>query len=61
MIVFVLLFLITLVGSITGIGIANGSVDKAVISSILMSWLLTLPIAAAISASAYWIYICLLL
>jgi PiT family inorganic phosphate transporter len=48
------------VGSITGIGIVNGSVDKAVISSILMSWLLTLPIAAVISASAYWLYLRLL-
>jgi len=41
------------VGSITGVGIVNGSVDKAVISSILLAWLLTLPIAAAISASTY--------
>jgi len=48
------------VGSITGIGIVNGSTNKAVISGILMSWLLTLPIAAAISASAYWIYLRLL-
>ena len=48
------------VGSITGIGIINGSVDKAVIGSILISWLLTLPIAAVISASAYWLYVHLL-
>ena len=48
------------VGSITGIGIVNGSADKTVISSILMSWLLTLPIAAAISASVYWIHLRLL-
>lgn len=48
------------VGSITGIGIVNGSIDKAVIGSILMSWLLTLPIAAVISASAYWLYVRLL-
>jgi inorganic phosphate transporter, PiT family len=48
------------VGSITGIGIVNGSVDKAVISSIFMSWLLTLPIAAVISASTYWLYMRLL-
>ena len=44
------------VGSITGIGIVNGSADKAVIGSILMSWLLTLPIAAAISALAFMVY-----
>ena len=45
------------VGSITGIGIVNESVDKTVIGSILISWLLTLPIAAAIGASAYWVYL----
>jgi PiT family inorganic phosphate transporter len=45
------------VGAITGIGIVNGSADRTVIGSILMSWLLTLPIAAVISASAYWLYV----
>jgi inorganic phosphate transporter, PiT family len=44
------------VGAITGIGIVNRSADTAVVGSILLSWLLTLPIAAAISASAYWTY-----
>lgn len=44
------------VGAISGIGIVNGSADKSVIGSILMSWLLTLPIAAAISAVAYVVY-----
>ncbi len=44
------------VGSITGIGIVNGSGDRSVISGILMSWLLTLPIAALISASVYLIF-----
>jgi len=44
------------VGSITGIGIVNGSADKAVVGSIVMSWCLTLPIAAAISAVAYTVY-----
>lgn len=48
------------VGSITGIGIVNGSADKAVIGGILMSWLLTLPIAAAISALVYWLHLSLL-
>ena len=48
------------VGAITGIGIVNRSADTAVVSSILLSWLLTLPIAAAISASAYWTYGCLM-
>ena len=48
------------VGAIAGIGIVNGSADKSVIGGILMSWLLTLPIAAAISASAYWVELRLL-
>ncbi|MGI9403360.1 MAG: inorganic phosphate transporter [Hyphomicrobium sp.] len=41
------------VGSITGIGIVNGSANKSVVGSILTSWLLTLPIAAAIAAVTY--------
>jgi PiT family inorganic phosphate transporter len=44
------------VGAITGIGIVNNSVNKNVVGSILMSWLLTLPIAAALSAMAYFAY-----
>ena len=44
------------VGAISGIGIVNGSADKSVIGSILMSWLLTLPVAAAISAAAFVVY-----
>jgi PiT family inorganic phosphate transporter len=44
------------VGSISGIGIVNGSADKGVISSILMSWLLTLPIAAILSASVFLVF-----
>lgn len=41
------------VGAISGIGLVNGSADKGVISTILASWLLTLPIAAAIGALIY--------
>jgi PiT family inorganic phosphate transporter len=41
------------VGSITGIGIVNGTADLGVITGIATTWLLTLPIAAAISAIAY--------
>ena len=44
------------VGAISGVGIVNGSADKSVIGSILMSWLLTLPIASAISALAFVVY-----
>jgi inorganic phosphate transporter, PiT family len=40
------------VGAITGVGIVNGSADRSVISSILMSWLLTLPVAALIAGLA---------
>lgn len=41
------------VGAIGGIGLANGSVDKSVMGGILASWLLTLPVAAAIGALIY--------
>jgi PiT family inorganic phosphate transporter len=41
------------VGAITGIGLVNGTANKQVISSILASWLLTLPIAAVFAATAY--------
>jgi PiT family inorganic phosphate transporter len=44
------------VGAITGIGIVNGSANRNVLGAILMSWLLTLPIAALISAAAYLAY-----
>jgi len=42
------------VGSITGIGLVNGSAEKAIIGGILLSWILTLPIAFVIGAAAYW-------
>jgi PiT family inorganic phosphate transporter len=41
------------VGSIAGIGLANRTANKDKISSIGLSWILTLPIAAGISALAY--------
>jgi PiT family inorganic phosphate transporter len=34
------------VGAITGVGLVNGTADRSVLSAILMSWLLTLPVAA---------------
>ena len=34
------------VGAITGIGLVNGSADRSVLSANLLSWLLTLPVAA---------------
>ena len=41
------------VGAITGVGLVNGSADKSVLTGILLSWVLTLPIAAIISALTY--------
>lgn len=43
------------VGSIFGIGTATKKADKTVIYKILLSWCLTLPIAAFLSAFVYWI------
>lgn len=42
------------VGAISGIGLVNGTADRSVISSILLSWLLTLPIAALLAALVSW-------
>lgn len=41
------------VGSLFGIGLITGEANRRVVSGILMSWLLTLPIAAIISAVVY--------
>ncbi len=41
------------VGAISGIGLVNGSADKNVLGSILISWLLTLPVAAVFGALLY--------
>lgn len=43
------------VGSIFGIGTATKKADLKVIRNILLSWLLTLPIAAICSALVYWL------
>lgn len=43
------------VGSIFGIGTITKKADVKVIRNILLSWLLTLPIAAICSAIVYWI------
>ena len=43
------------VGAITGVGIVNGTANRGVITGILISWVLTLPVAALISATAYWL------
>jgi inorganic phosphate transporter, PiT family len=43
------------VGAITGVGLINGTADKSVIGGIILSWVLTLPIAATTAAAAYWL------
>jgi len=43
------------VGSLFGIGLITKKADKRVVSKILISWVLTLPVAAMLSASAYFI------
>ena len=43
------------VGSIFGIGTATKKADKSMVSKILLSWILTLPVAAVISAAVYWL------
>lgn len=44
------------VGSLFGIGLTTGKANKRVVSEILVSWVLTLPAAAFLSAVAYWIF-----
>ncbi len=44
------------VGSLFGIGITTGKTNKRVVSVILISWLLTLPVAALFSAMSYWLF-----
>jgi phosphate/sulfate permease len=42
------------VGSIFGIGTITSRANKRVVGEILLSWVLTLPIAATIAGVAYW-------
>ncbi|MBT5030713.1 MAG: inorganic phosphate transporter, partial [Proteobacteria bacterium] len=43
------------VGSIFGIGVVNKNRNSRMIRSILLSWLITLPVAMVFSASIYWL------
>jgi len=45
------------VGSIFGIGVATGQANPAVVTEILLSWVLTLPIAAALGGMIYWLVV----
>ncbi len=42
------------VGAISGLGVLNGSANTSVLRNIVLSWVLTLPIAAAVAATAWW-------
>ena len=44
------------VGAITGVGIVNGTARFGVIRNILLSWVLTLPIAAMVGATAMYVF-----
>ncbi len=45
------------VGAIFGIGLASKRLNTGIMQEIILSWLVTLPIAAAFSAGAYWILV----
>ena len=45
------------VGSIFGIGLASKRLNTGIMQGIILSWLITLPIAAVFSAGAYWILV----
>ncbi|MEA3186440.1 MAG: inorganic phosphate transporter, PiT family [Chthoniobacter sp.] len=42
------------VGSLFGIGLTTGKANPHVMTSIVLSWIVTLPCAAALGAAAYW-------
>lgn len=42
------------VGSVVGVGLWTGRADLRVVSAIALSWVVTLPMAASLSAGAYW-------
>jgi len=43
------------IGAIFGIGVITGQGNRVLIRDILLSWAITLPIAALISAMVYWL------
>ena len=43
------------VGAIGGVGLVNGSADTRVLRGIVLSWVVTLPVAAALAATAWWL------
>ena len=49
--------LLMVVGSIIGSGVAAGHVDLSTIRNILLSWVVTLPLSAALAAAVGWLII----
>ena len=43
------------VGSLFGIGLTTGKANPRVMMGIVLSWIITLPCAAALSAACYWV------
>lgn len=43
------------VGSLFGIGMVSGKADYKVISEVILSWVLTLPVAAVLSGLIFWL------
>jgi inorganic phosphate transporter, PiT family len=43
------------VGAISGLGLSQGTLDKRVLRNVVASWVVTLPVAAALAATAMWI------
>ena len=43
------------VGAISGVGLVNGSANTRVLRNIVLSWVLTLPVAAAVAAGTWWL------
>ncbi len=45
------------VGSIFGIGLASKRINTGIVLEIILSWFITLPVAAVFSGGAYWILV----
>ena len=45
------------VGSLFGIGLASKRINTGIMLEIILSWLITLPVAAVFSGVAYWILV----
>lgn len=43
------------VGALFGIGTVNGTAQKGVVGAILLAWVTTVPLAAMVAGTAYWI------